>query len=82
MESHINKIVYCPHCSDPVEILQLNCCIFRHAILKSNHSQINPHSSFAECSRLLSDKLIYGCGKPFKIIVKGTELEAIICDYI
>ena len=82
MAHQINKIVYCPHCKDPVEIIQLNCCIFRHAILKSNHSQINPHASLEECIKLLSNNLIYGCGKPFRIIVNNSDLEAIVCDYI
>jgi hypothetical protein len=82
MNTAINKIVYCPHCTDPVEIIQLNCCIFRHAILKSNHLQINPHASFEECSKLKSNDMIYGCGKPFKIIINDSELTAIICDYI
>jgi len=78
----MNIIVICPHCSDPVEIVQLNCCIFRHAVLKSNNSQINPHASLEECTRLISNNMIYGCGKPFRIITNESAFEAIICDYI
>jgi hypothetical protein len=35
-------VVICPHCQIPVEIEQLNCCIFRHGTLKHNGQQMNP----------------------------------------
>ena len=41
----INIIIDCPHCNCPMEIIQLNCRIFRHGILRSNGTQIGPHSS-------------------------------------
>ena len=35
----IDFIVECPHCKNPVLIEKLNCCIFRHGILKHNLSK-------------------------------------------
>jgi hypothetical protein len=75
--------ITCPHCGHLVAIEKLNCCIFRHGIFKHNAQQIPPHSSKDECEKFINEKLIYGCGKPFKII-KGSnnDFTAIICDYI
>lgn len=76
-------ILTCPHCQESIIIEQLNCRIFRHAVLKATNSQINPHASQNECEYYLSNNLIYGCGKPFKVIDnKDGNLEAIICEYI
>lgn len=75
-------ILKCPHCNDFIIIEKLNCGIFRHGILISNGKQINPHESKQMCDDLLKKKLIYGCGKPFKIIQNGEKLEIKICDYI
>lgn len=76
----------CPHCELIVQVLEkeLNCLIFRHGILKNNNTQINPHLSQNECERLSNDNLIYGCGKPFRLL-KNTDNEIYrveICDYI
>ena len=78
---NINIVVICPHCNDPILIEQLNCRIFRHGILKSNNTQINPHASKEECDNYITNNLIYGCGKPFKII-DNNELKVEICKYI
>jgi hypothetical protein len=76
-------IVICPHCKELVIIEKLNCCIFRHGIFIKSGKQINPHLPKNHCLMLINKKLIYGCGKPFKIIQnKNNEFEAIICDYI
>lgn len=76
--------VECPHCSQMIEIIELNCRIFRCGILKSDYKQINPHLSKLECERLFAEKLIFGCGKPFRILESepNQELTAIKCDYI
>jgi hypothetical protein len=71
-------IVKCPHCKNSILISELNCKIFRHAILKSNYEQINPHSTKIECDFLIENNLIYGCGKPFKI----ENDKALICEYL
>ena len=75
----INLIITCPHCDDPIIIDQLNCKIFRHGVFKKTNQQINPHASKIECDEYLTNDLIYGCGKPFRIIDNNT-VE--ICDYI
>lgn len=75
-------IVTCPHCQEFVLIDQLNCRIFRHAVLKSNNEQINPHATKLECDDYVSKNLVYGCGKPFRVIDSGQEYKVEICDYI
>jgi len=70
-------IIFCPHCNEPIIIEEINCGIFRHAILK-NGQQIDPHSPKIICDDLVKKNLIIGCGKPFKF--DGYNLE--ICDYI
>ena len=76
--------INCPHCSDTILILknELNCCIFRHGIYKSSYQQIDPHLNKPECDRLINQSLIYGCGKPFKIIIKNNKYLTEKCDYI
>ena len=76
------EVVICPHCKESIIIEEINCAIFRHAVLKINNQQINPHSSKDICDSLIEKKLIYGCGKPFQIIKNNNKLEAVICDYI
>jgi len=61
-----------------IEILEINCAIFRCGIYKNNYSQVNPHATKEQCDKLAQDGLIYGCGKPFKV-VDGVAVE---CGYI
>ena len=75
-------IINCPHCRELVIIEQLNCCIFRHGIIKSTGEQINPHASKSECDYLNENGLIYGCGKPFRIIIHNEKMIVELCDYI
>jgi hypothetical protein len=76
-------VVSCPHCEAPILIEKLNCHIFRHGTFISNGHQINPHSPKEECDHYVSNNMIYGCGKPFRIIVnENKEYIAIICEYI
>ena len=74
----INLIVNCRNCNIPVLISELNCRIFRHGVLKSNNTQINPHANKEECDYYIKNDLIYGCGKPF--MIKDNNIS--ICDYI
>jgi len=75
--------VICPHCQCEVEILAINCAIFRHAVFKGTGAQLNPHASKQECDSLLQQGQIYGCGKPFRIQPgPNGQQEAVICDYI
>jgi len=84
----IDFIVECPHCKNPVLIEKLNCCIFRHGILKHNGNQIDPHSSKDLCDYYVEKQLIFGCGKPFQIVPNQNSKNnddkfiTVICDYI
>ena len=82
MSDHIIK--QCPHCQEWVYLpkQEFNCKIYRHGVLKSNYQQIDPHLPKSECYRLKNNNLIFGCGKPFKIIVSGNKYFIEICDYI
>lgn len=77
-----NNIIDCPHCKIPILIEELNCCIFRHGVFIKTNEQIPPHASKQECEYYIKNKLIFGCGKPFKIIKINNKLIAEICDYI
>jgi hypothetical protein len=75
-------ILKCPHCNEFIIISKINCGIFRHGTLKSNLKQIDPHSLKELCEYFITNDLIYGCGKPFKIVLKDNTFETEICDYI
>jgi len=86
MESYITA--HCPHCKQLVFLLkeEFNCKIYRHGVYKSNYKQIDPHLNKEECDRLKKEDLIYGCGKPFQIVVESKENKNIYliqkCGYI
>jgi len=83
MSSSVYLYVVCPHCSSIVFIDALNCCIFRHGVLKDNSKQIDPHASKELCDFYVEKGMIYGCGKPFKIVQNADgDYWAVICDYI
>ena len=82
MNENKEIIVICPHCKDYVIIKELNCCIFRHGIYKSSGEQMNPHANKNECDYLKEKDLIFGCGKPFKILIQDEKVMVEICDYI
>jgi hypothetical protein len=75
----------CPHCQQYVIVRknELNCCIFRHAAFLANLAPIPPHTSEAECVRLLAANLVVGCAKPFRVVVHadGTHTTE-VCGYI
>lgn len=50
----MTTICYCPYpdCNIGVEIIEINCAIFRCGIYKNNGTQINPHLSKEECDKL------------------------------
>ena len=82
MEDYITK--QCPHCNQWVYLpkQEFNCKIYRHGILKSNYTQIDPHLPKDICDKLKQNDLIYGCGKPFQIIMSGDKYLIEKCDYI
>lgn len=81
-EKKEEPILICPHCKDFILIKKINCAIFRHGTLKKNGKQINPHSSREMCEYYINNNLIYGCGKPFRIVNNDGTLETKVCDYI
>jgi hypothetical protein len=80
--NELEDAIICPHCEEHVLIEKLNCCIFRHGIIKDTLKQMDPHCSKEECDRLFSCGLIYGCGKPFKITKTNDGIHVEICEYI
>jgi len=70
-------IVRCPHCSCYVDIIEVNCGIFRHCIYKDG-KQFYQHSTKELCDTAIEQNLVYGCGKPFRII----DGNVTTCDYI
>ncbi len=64
-----NFAVLCPHCKVWILIEEINCAIFRHAVNKHTGIQIPPHSDKNTCVKLFEQGEIYGCGKPFKVIL-------------
>ena len=78
----VNIIIKCPHCLDYIIIEEINCGIFRHGVFISNGKQIDPHSDKETCDYYISNKLIYGCGKPYKLIKEEDEYKGVICEYI
>ena len=87
-ENITNIVVECPHCKVPVLIEKLNCCIFRHGIFKCSKKQIDAHTNKYLCDLYIEKDLIFGCGKPFRVIHNENSTNAddkfisIICDYI
>jgi hypothetical protein len=81
-EEKDEPILICPHCKDYLIIEKINCGIFRHGTIKKNGKQIYSHAHKEICEYYVKNKLIYGCGKPFRIIKNNGTLETKICDYI
>uniref|UniRef100_A0A6C0JVP0 Uncharacterized protein n=1 Tax=viral metagenome TaxID=1070528 RepID=A0A6C0JVP0_9ZZZZ len=76
------NIVTCPHCEMLVEIEEINCGIFRHGVFKGTNQQLEPHLLKEQCDALINNNQIYGCGKPFSVIIKDGILYAQSCDYV
>ncbi len=77
--------VNCPSCGTTIEVIALNCRIFRCGVYKSNGEQVPPHHPKDECERLFAEGLIYGCGAAFRIreeVAEDGSLISEVCDYI
>lgn len=81
--------VSCPHCNGAIIIYrnEINCQIFRHGAYITSMQQIPPHAPKAECDMLVSQGLVVGCAKPFRVEYRtdasGNQmLIAVECDYI
>lgn len=78
----------CPHCEDFIQVLtnQTACCIFRHGVYKNTNTGLPPHAPKTQCDAAVESGRIYGCGKPFRIVLGRNEISehgyAEICDYI
>ena len=73
----------CPHCQGGVVVheTEVNCSIFRHGVFIATGQQMNPHTPKAECDQYARTSVIYGCGKPFRLVYDGKwYVEA--CDYL
>jgi len=83
-------IINCPNCNQCIEVIKLNCKIFRCGVFKENMKQIDPHLCKNKCEQLVLENKIYGCGKPFQVEVvekidnvnSEIEYKAVICGYI
>ena len=64
----MEQVIMCPHCGLVSAIEELNCGIFRCGYYCDTLLQIPPHLSQTEGERLVTEKKIYGCGKPWKIV--------------
>ena len=65
-----------------VLVTQIACTIFRHGVIKATGAQIDPHSPQEYCDKVAAEGLIWGCGKPFRLVPLGSEWSPQICDYI
>ena len=63
------EFLQCPYCQAYMEIpiKDINCAIYRHAIIKATGQQLDPHAPKDVCDRLARQGMIYGCGKPFRV---------------
>ena len=69
-------LVECPNCDILIEIMEVNCGIFRCGVYKENGEQIPPHLPKEECDKIKNK--IWGCSLPFKY----EQGKVIPCDYI
>jgi hypothetical protein len=77
---------FCPHCKAASQVMpqQINCKIFRHAVLKINNIPINPHLPKSQCDELIKRDLVRGCAGPLEFITNPGDISKFtvrICDY-
>jgi hypothetical protein len=70
----MDYVFICKHCEEPfvVSHVDFNCRILRHGVYKRDMKHIPPHASKEDCDALVRDGLIYGCGRPLKIVETAT----------
>jgi hypothetical protein len=49
-----------------IQIVQINCNVFRCGVYKDSYLQINPHLPQDISEKLVKEDRIWGCGKPFQ----------------
>ena len=59
-------------------------CVNNWECMWCNYSTIENNTIIHKenCNYLIKNDLIFGCGKPFRIITNNSTYIAIICDYI
>ena len=73
--------VQCPACKGLVEVVEINCGIFRHAVRRDSGEAISPHTPRDECERLAREGEVWGCASPFRVIRDNTgKLRGIPSD--
>ena len=76
----------CPHCAEYliVNTADMNCRIFRHAVMVATLAPIHPHASKGVCDALVAAGAVHGCAKPFRVVQTqpGGVFSTEICDYI
>lgn len=80
----MDYVFKCLHCNDDFIINRndFNCMILRHGSYINNMQPIHPHLNKFECDKLVDNSVIYGCGKPLRIININDTFTVEICDYI
>jgi hypothetical protein len=68
--------VRCPYCHIDIEILEVNCGIFRCGIFKDTGEQLPSHLSEEGCE--LAKPFVWGCTRPF-MLMQGTPIP---CGYL
>jgi hypothetical protein len=68
----------CPHCKVQIEVVEVNCAVFRCGIFKDTGEQVPPHASKEECDLLTKEGRVWGCCKPFKYL----NGKGVVCGYI
>ena len=73
-------VLQCPYpdCNIAIEVIEINCAMFRCGVHKHTGQQIDPHLSKEKCDKLKHDNKIWGCGRPFHFI----DNKLVICDYL
>lgn len=83
-ENENDYVFICVHCGEPFIIARkdFNCKILRHGVIKETEKQMDPHAKKETCEELVQKGLLYGCGKPMRIVSKGDEYSVEMCEYI
>ncbi len=58
--------VNCPTCNREIEIVKVNCGVFRCGIYKKSYRQLGSHAKEKYVKKLLENDKIIGCGNPFR----------------
>jgi len=62
----------CPHCGILIEIMAVNCGVFRCGVYRDTGQQIHPHSPVP-----IDPLLIWGCSYPFKLV----QGQLVVCGW-